>query len=80
MKMNKEITISNIDELIDYLELNYDSLSEKDYGRILFETLDVYASKLESKEEAIKQILDYHKLISSRPKQWEKPFFMDQLL
>ncbi len=38
---------------------------------------DVYASKLETKEEAIKQILDYHKLISSRPKQWEKPFFMD---
>ena len=71
--------LETIDELLDFVEINFDKLSKEKYCELLRMTLQVYVfGKPEKKEEALEQILTHYKWIESFPTGHELPFFMDQ--
>ena len=56
------MTIQTIDELLDFVEINFDKLSKEKYCELLRMTLQVYVfGKPEKKEEALEQILNHYK-------------------
>lgn len=69
--------IENISELLNFINTNYEKLSEKKYAEILLHTLDVYTlEKPKSKEKALKLIQEHYDFLASRPSHWEKPLFL----
>jgi hypothetical protein len=58
------MTIQTIDELLDFIDTNYEKLSNEKYIELLKLTLQVYVfRKPQTKEEALEQILTHYKWI-----------------
>jgi len=71
------MTIQTIDELLDFIETNYEKLSNEKYVDLIRLTLQVYVfGKPKTKEEALEQILEHYKFIESFPSGHEIPLFM----
>jgi len=69
--------IESIDELLDFIETNYEKLSNEKYVDLIRLTLQVYVfGKPKTKEEALEQILENYKFIESFPSGHEIPLFM----
>ena len=69
--------IESIDELLDFIETNYEKLSNEKYVDLIRLTLQVYVfGKPKTKEEALEQILEHYKFIESFPSGHEIPLFM----
>tara|TARA_R100000734_G_C3311928_1_gene102861 strand:- start:1472 stop:1687 length:216 start_codon:yes stop_codon:yes gene_type:complete len=69
--------IQTIDELLDFIETNYEKLSNEKYVELIRLTLQVYVfGKPKTKEEALEQILEHYKFIESFPSGHEIPLFM----
>ncbi|MDA7762043.1 hypothetical protein N8927_02480 [Crocinitomicaceae bacterium] len=73
------MTIQTIDELLDFIDTNYERLSDKDYKDLLKLTLQVYEfGKPPTKEETINRILSFYQRIEIQPDNYEIPLFMDE--
>ena len=73
------MTIQTIDELLDFVEINFEKLSKEKYCELIRMTLQVYVfGKPEKKEEALEQILNHYKWIESFPAGHEIPLFMEE--
>ena len=71
------MTIQTIDELLDFIETNYEKLSNEKYIELLKLTLQVYVfGKPKTKEEALEEIFNHHKFIEAFPSGHEIPLFM----
>lgn len=60
-------------ELVRFIELNFDNITEFDYCELLREALDVYAIKPTTKEQAIKDLNTYFEKYAHLI---EKPIFL----
>ena len=70
--------IENVNNLLKFLRENWDSISDKTYNEILFESLNVFeVGKRETYEKSEKLILKYVDFVSSQPSNWEKPIFLE---
>jgi hypothetical protein len=70
--------IENVNNLLKFLRENWDSISDKTYNEILFESLNVFeVGKRETYENSEKLILKYVDFVSSQPSNWEKPIFLE---
>ena len=73
------MTIQTIDELLDFIEANFDKLSKEKYCELIRMTLQVYVfGKPQTKEEALEQILTHYKWVESFPTAHEIPLFMEE--
>jgi hypothetical protein len=71
------MTIQTIDELLDFIETNYEKLSNEKYIELLKLTIQVYVSeKPSSKEIAIKTIQSHYEYLETFPEGHELPLFM----
>ena len=71
------MTIQTIDELLDFIETNYEKLSNEKYIELLKLTIQVYVSeKPSSKEIAIKTIQSHYEYLETFPAGHELPLFM----
>jgi hypothetical protein len=70
----KTITIDDKDYLFRFNNTYFERMSEEMYSDILRTTLQVYATKPKTKEEALKQLKTYLELYSQS---YERPLFMD---
>ena len=71
------MTIQTIDELLDFIETNYEQLSNEKYIELLKLTLQVYVfGKPKTKEETLEEIFNHYKFIESFPAGHELPLFM----
>ena len=60
------MTIQTIDELLDFIETNYEKLSNEKYIELLKLTLQVYVfGKPKTKEEALEEIFNHYKFIET---------------
>ena len=60
--------LSNPQTLIDFINTNFDNLTNKQYSEILERTLQVYVNKPPTKNEAIELIVSYSSMsIQNRP-------------
>jgi hypothetical protein len=60
--------LSNPQTLIDFMNSNFERLTNKQYSEILERTLQVYAEKPPTKNEAIELIVGYSSMsIQNRP-------------
>ena len=70
--------IQTIDELLDFIETNYEKLSNEKYIELLKLTLQVYVSeKPSSKEKAIDRLLDLYSFTQKYDSVTEMPLFVD---
>jgi len=70
--------IDNVNTLLKFLRENWDSISDKTYNEILFESLNVFeVGKRETYEKSEQLILKYVDFVSSQPSNWEKPIFLE---
>ncbi len=75
------MTIQTIDELLDFIETNYEKLSKDKYIELLNLTLQVYVSeKPSSKEIAIKTIQSHYEYLETFAAGHELPLFMENRL
>ena len=75
------MTIQTIDELLDFIEINFEKLSNEKYIELLKLTLQVYVSeKPSSKEIAIKTIQSHYEYLETFPAGHELPLFMENRL
>ena len=73
--------IQTIDELLDFIETNFEKLSNEKYIELLNLTLQVYVSeKPSSKEIAIKTIQSHYEYLETFPAGHELPLFMENRL
>lgn len=71
----KSQTINNIEELIQFLRVNYNSISEDEYTEIIKQSLDLYTTtKPEKVETAVNDILNMYEIIKEYPR--ERPLFL----
>ncbi len=71
------MTIQTIDELLDFIETNYEKLSNEKYVDLIRLTLQVYVfGKPKTKEEALEEIFNHYKFIEAFPSGHEIPLFM----
>ena len=71
------MTIQTIDELLDFIETNFEKLSNEKYIELLKLTIQVYVSeKPSSKEIAIKTIQSHYEYLETFPEGYELPLFM----
>ena len=70
----KTITIDDKDYLLRFLNTYFDRISEEMYSDILRTTLQVYAVKPKTKEEALRQLKTYLELYGGS---YDRPLFMD---
>ena len=71
------MTIQTIDELLDFIETNYEKLSNEKYIELLKLTIQVYVSeKPSSKEIAIQNIKSHYEYLETFPEGHELPLFM----
>lgn len=60
--------LSNPQTLINFIDTNFDNLTNKQYSEILERTLQVYVEKPQTKNEAIELIVSYSSMsIQNRP-------------
>ena len=72
------MTIETIDDLITFIDKNFERLSDNDYVKLLTATIQVYvSSKPQSKETAINDILAHFKVIETFSNGQELPLFMN---
>ncbi len=69
--------ITSIDELIQFLERNYDRITDKEYQNILRSTLSVYVGNKSNKDDAIRLIREHYDFIQTIPKGYELPLFLN---
>lgn len=69
--------ITNIDDLLTFLEANYDKITDQEYQNILRSTLHVYVGNKPQKHEALNKIREHYELINSIPKGYELPLFLN---
>ena len=72
--------ITTINELLTFLEVNYDILTNKEYQTILRSTLHVYVGNKPQKHDALLKIEKHYEFISQIPQGYELPlFFVDEI-
>lgn len=69
--------ITTINELLIFLDANYDRITDKEYQNILRSTLHVYVGNKPQKHEALIKIKEHYELINSIPKGYELPLFFN---
>ena len=75
------MTIQTIDELLDFIETNYEKLSNEKYIELLKLTLQVYVSeKPSSKEISIQNIQSHYEYLETFAAGHELPLFMENRL
>jgi hypothetical protein len=67
--------IENIDELVKFINNNFDRITEDEYYNICFKSLGLITRKPERVEDATAEILKFYDIIKDIPKGWERPFF-----
>ena len=73
------MTIETIDELLDFIETNYERLTEKAYNDLIWNTMSVFIMQTpKNKKEALIQIEDTYNWIQSYPSTQELPLFMEE--
>jgi len=72
--------ITNIDELLQFMEKNYDIITDKEYQNILKSTLHVYVGTKPQKDEALRIIKEHYNLISTIPQGAELPLLVSHHL
>ena len=71
------MTIQTIDELLDFIDTNYEKLSNEKYIELLKLTLQVYVfGKPKTNEEALEEIFNHYKFIETFSIGHELPLFM----
>ena len=71
------MTIQTIDELLDFIEINFEKLSNEKYVDLIRLTLQVYVfGKPKTKAEALEEIFNHYKFIEAFPSGHEIPLFM----
>lgn len=70
--------IETPEDLLKFLKENWNTISDKQYDAILWETLSCYhIGNRTTYEETEKLILKYVDFVSSNPPHYEKPLFLD---
>ena len=67
--------IENIDELVKFINNNFDKITEDDYYNICWRSLGLITRKPETVAEAIHEITKFYDIIKDIPPGYEKPFF-----
>jgi hypothetical protein len=67
--------IENIDELVKFINNNFDRITEDEYYNICFKSLGLITRKPERVEDATAEILKFYDIIKDIPEGWERPFF-----
>jgi hypothetical protein len=67
--------IENIDELVKFINNNFDRITEDEYYNICFKSLGLITNKPERVEDATAEILKFYDIIKDIPEGWERPFF-----
>jgi hypothetical protein len=71
------MTINNYTDLMEFMRINYDKLSNEDYKRIMRETMLVYEySKPSTLEETLERVETHGKYLESLPANHEPPLFI----
>ena len=72
--------IKTINELLTFLEVNYDRLTDNEYQNILRSSLHVYVGNKPQKHDALRKIKGHYEFIQTIPKGYELPlFFIDEI-
>jgi hypothetical protein len=66
--------IENIDELVKFINNNFDKITEDDYYNICWQSLGLITNKPKSVTEAIHEITKFYDIIKDIPEGYEKPF------
>jgi hypothetical protein len=69
------LKIENIDELVKFINNNFDQITQDEYYNICFKSLGLITRKPERVEDATAEILKFYDIIKDIPKGWERPFF-----
>ncbi len=68
--------IENIDELVKFINNNFDKITEDDYYNICWQSIGLITRKPETVTEAIHEITKFYDIIKDIPPGWEKPFML----
>ena len=72
------MTIQTIDELLDFIETNYERLSDKAYVDICRSTMQLYEyRKPDTKEATIKRLTDLYSFSLNYSSVHDMPLFLD---
>ena len=75
------MTIQTIDELLDFIDTNYERLSDKAYVDICRSTMHLYEyKKPDTKEATLKRIKELNNFANSYSSIHEIPLFMEENL
>ena len=66
--------IENIDELVKFINNNFDQITEDDYYHICWQSLGLITRKPETVTEAINEVTKFYDIIKDIPPGYEKPF------
>jgi len=70
--------IKTTNDLLVFLKNNWNSITNKQYEEILWETLSCYQIRERTTfEETERLILKYVEFVSSNPPNWERPIFLE---
>ena len=73
------IPIETIDELLDFIDTNYERLTEKAYNDLIWNTMSVFIMQTpKNKKEALTQIEYTYNWIQSYPSTHELPLFIEK--
>ena len=71
--------LETIDELLDFIDTNYERLTEKSYNNLIWNTMSVFIMQTpKNKKEALTQIEDTYNWIQSYPSTRELPLFIEK--
>jgi peroxiredoxin family protein len=71
------MTIETIDELLDFIDTNYERLTEKAYIDICRSTMQLYEYKMpDTKEDTLERIQELYEFTSSYENLTETPLFL----
>ncbi len=70
------LKIENIDELVKFINNNFDRITEDDYYKICWNSLGLVTRKPETVTEAINEITKFYDIIKDIPAGYEKPFML----
>ena len=73
------MTIQTIDELLDFIDTNYEKLSDKNYVDLCRSTMQLYEyKKPDTKEKALQRIRELYTFTQSYSSVQELPLFMEE--
>ena len=76
-KRNRMSRIETIDELLDFIDTNYERLTEKAYIDICRSTMQLYEFKMpDTKEATLKRIQELYEFTSSYENLTDTPLFL----